>query len=140
MFLLRLAKSFLIILEGQEQLPAEIAPTVLWANNFCDEVIAKYPMTGDPIKNEVWIHNHFEAVRLKTDTISWHPAVVATFTLNFLEDLLGKINNRARTDIEVLRDSLAGISYFFHADESDQLFDEANQMTDEIYSVIGFSR
>jgi len=116
---------------------------VLWAKDFCKELMSTYPETGNKHKNtmqmKAWLQ---EWDRIGEDKIvRWHPSVVATLALNFTEDLLEKINNRARGDIETLRDALIRISYHFTCQEyNEKHFDEANQMTEEIYSVIGFSR
>lgn len=120
----------------------DIAPTVLWADDFCTQVLERYPETGDPIKNRRWMKDHLKRWDQigAEKMIRWHPGVVATFALNFVEDLLGKIKNSARSDLETLRDAIAQVSYHFTSDENEVVFDEATEVTEELYSVIGFFR
>ena len=141
MLILSMVNGTLKLLADEPSVPDDISPTILWADGFCREVIDRYPETGDPEKNGKWMKEHLAKWdRMGADKIiKWHPGVVATFALNFVEDLLGKINNSAREDLETLRDALIRISYFFTDGEDDIVFDEATEVTNELYSVIGFS-
>ena len=140
--MISMVNGVLKLMADEPNLPPEIAPTILWADEFCGEVLERYPGTGDPIKNALWMKKHLaEWDRIGADkVIRWQSSVVATFALNFVEDLLDKIHNKARPDLETLRDALARISYYFTEDEDDVIFAEATQVTDELYSVIEFSR
>lgn len=142
MLMLSMVNGALKLLGAEESVPDDVRPTILWANGFCREVLDRYPETGDPVKNGRWMREHLlEWDRIGSDKmIRWHPGVVATFALNFVEDLLGKISNSAREDLETLRDALSSISYFFTDGEEDVVFDEATEVTEELYSVICFSR
>ena len=141
--LLAVVNGSLFLISNIETIPEDVAPTVLWAKDFCKELMQHYPETGNKRKNtlqmKAWLP---QWDRIGADKmLRWHPSVVATLALNFCEDLLEKIHNRARSDIKTLRDALIRISYFFsEADYNEEHFEEANQMTEEIYSVIGFSR
>lgn len=141
MLMLSMVNGTLKLLADEPSVPDDISPTILWADGFCREVIDRYPETGDPVKNGKWMKEHLAKWdRMGNDKIiRWHPGVVATFALNFVEDLLGKINNSAREDLETLRDALIRISYFFTDGEDDLVFDEATMVTEELYAVIGFS-
>lgn len=142
MLMLSMVNGSIKLIGNEPSLPPDVAPTVLWADGFCRELLDRYPETGDRRKNGRWMKEHLAKWdRIGADKmIRWHPGVVATFALNFVEDLLGKINNQAKSDLETLRDALIRISYFFTDGEDDVIFDEATQVTEELYSVIGFSR
>lgn len=142
MLMLSMVNGSIKLIGNEPSLPPEVAPTVMWADDFCKEVLGRYPETGNPIKNRHWMKEHLAKWdRIGADKmIRWHPGVVATFALNFVEDLLGKINNQAKADIETLRDALIRISYFFTDGQDEIVFDEATQVTEELYQVIGFSR
>ena len=134
-----------LIIQEEDSLPHEIAPTVFWADTFSREIIDRYPETGDNRKNVKWMKENLKrwADMGADKMIRWHPAVVSTMALNFIEDILDKIQNQARADLETLRDGLIRISYFYtDRAEGDlgQYFDEASAMADELYAVIDFSR
>lgn len=140
--MLTMVHASLRLIADEPKLPEEIAPTVLWADTFSRDVVDRYPSTGDMRKNALWMKDHLKRWdKIGADKmIRWNPGVVATFALNFVEDLLTKINNSARADLVTLRDALIRISYFFTDGEDDLIFDEATEVTEELYSVIGFSR
>jgi len=142
MLMLSIVEGVLKLLADEPTIPKEIEPTILWADEFCHEIIEKYPETGNPVKNREWMKvNLAEWHRIGVDkVIRWHPGVVTTFALNFVEDLLDKVNNRARDDLIVLRDGLIRIGYFFTDGEPDEVLEEATEVTNELYMVIGFSR
>ena len=140
--MLSMVSGSLKLIGAEPGLPPEVAPTIIWADEFCDGLIDNYPETGSPIKNRKWMKEHLAKWdRIGADKmIRWNTAVVATFALNFVEDLLGKVQNKSRADLETLRDALIRISYFFTDGEDDAMFDEATEVTNDLYSVIGFSR
>lgn len=142
MLMLSMVCGSLKIMADVPQLPPEIAPTILWADEFCSGILDRYQETGDRRKNLLWMKAHLkEWDSIGADkVIRWHSGVVATFALNFVEDLLDKIKNKSRADLETLRDALAQISYFFTTDVTEDHFAEATEVTEELYRVIGFTR
>lgn len=142
MLMLSMVSGSLKLIGAEPGLPPEVAPTILWADEFCENLLDRYPETGDPVKNRRWMKEHLAKWdRIGADKmIRWHTAVVATFALNFVEDLLDKVRNEARADLETLRDALIRISYFFTDGEDVAMFDEATEVTNDLYAVIGFVR
>lgn len=143
MLMISMVNGVLKLLAEEPEVPPEIAPTVMWADDFCTQLLDRYPETGNPIKNNLWMKEHLKKWdQIGADKlIRWHPAVVTVFALNMVEDLLDKIKNAARDDLVILRDTLVNISYFFSESGKEyDLYDEATQVTDEVYLVIGFSR
>lgn len=144
MTILAVINGGLFLMAESGELPPEVAHTVLWAKDFCKEVLRTYPETGDKHKNtlvmKAWLRRWDEIGSVSL--VDFHPMVVATLSLNFAEDLLDKVRNRARADIETLRDALIRVSYHFTDEDhaQDQHFEEASAMAEELYSVIGFSR
>jgi len=76
------------------------------------------------------------------DMASWSPAMLSTVALNYCEDLVEKEESDfIKRTIEGIRNKVRDVSYHFTGQEyNEKHFDEANQMTEEIYSVIGFRR
>ena len=73
----------------------------------------------------------------------WHPSVLSTMALNYCEDLLQVEGNEfVRKCITGIRNKLTSVSYHFAEanDYNEKHFEEASHMTEEVYSVIGFSR
>jgi len=104
-----------------------------------------YNDAGDRQSANKWMRSkkrEWEECGESLEMASWSPAMLSTVALNYCEDLVEKEESDfIKRTIEGIRNKVRDVSYHFTGqDYNEKHFDEANQMTDEIYSVIGFSR
>lgn len=119
--------------------------TGMYASDLVESIIHRYPATGDERKNLKWMHDKLKRWSVMINEIDkeWPVLVLATMSLNIMEDLVGLIKNKAvLDDLCTLRDAFISMSEYMIGQVGDEFvhFSEADDLLNRMYSLIEFSR
>lgn len=145
LILLSMANGAMVVMIDNDMVDGEVKEKVLAVTALIDDLLEKYPATGDPFKNMEWIRNHFSlwSKLINEQEKTWTPFVLTSMALFIITDLAEKINNRDVLKVlNSIRDSLYGLSDMLVADESDEFvpLEEADDLIRKFYNIIGFNR
>lgn len=122
----------------------DIGSLLLYANDYSEEVIQKYPSTGDEKKNLKQMIYYLNIWKKMIDepTINWPNVVLVTMSQNIIEDLLSIVQNtEKRTLLEPLAECVRALAKKIEAEsitEEYKYLEQSNEVLYKMYDLIEF--
>lgn len=126
------------------QLAPELAPTIDWGRQVCDDCIKNYPETGDYHKNLKWMEGRLKEIDkdLNNRHDIYSMIVLTSIASHIMEDLIEMIKNKYKLSLlEPVYEAVQGLSD--QIDPKKDCFDayeEADNLLNKIYERLGFVR